>query len=348
MFRKARSITIDGSYGEGGGQILRTACALSAITGISCRVFNIRKNRRKPGLRHQHLIGIRSLKELCNGDLEGDSLHSQEVFLKPGEVSPSTLNVKIETAGSITLLLQTLLLPAFFAPGPVRIHFAGGATDTFYSPTMDYYRFVFLKILEKLGLNTDTEIVKRGFYPKGSALVTVEVSPSKPKNWDCSDHGSLKAITIISGASETLKRARVAERQAEAAERVLISNSEAPIERKTEYYSTSSPGSQINIIGVCENSTIGSDGLGRPGKRAERVGIEVAHRFVGELNSRACLDTFASDQILPYVYLADGNSTLCVSELSEHSKTNMWVLEQFLDRSSKVNEGCSNTVISIV
>ncbi|MGB7291631.1 MAG: RNA 3'-terminal phosphate cyclase [Thermodesulfobacteriota bacterium] len=348
MFKQAHSITIDGSYGEGGGQILRTACALSAITGISCRVFNIRKNRKKPGLRPQHLIGIRNLKKLCNGNLEGDSLHSQEVFFRPGEVCSSTLNVKIETAGSITLLLQTLLLPAFFAPGPVRIHFQGGATDTFYSPTMDYYRFVFLKILGKLGLKTDTEIIKRGFYPKGGAMVTVEIIPCKPKNWNCSDHGSLKTIVIISGASETLKRARVAERQAEAAEELLISNSAAPIERKIEYYSTVSSGSQINIIGVFENSIVGSDGLGRPGKRAERVGKEVALQFLNEVNSMACLDRFASDQILPYVYLADGNSTFSVSELSEHAKTNMWVLEQFLDRSSKVNEGCSNTIISIV
>ena len=348
MFKKAHSIAIDGSYGEGGGQILRTACALSAITGISCRVFNIRKNRRKPGLRLQHLIGIRNLKKLCNGNLEGDSLHSQEVFFRPGKVRSCTLNVKIETAGSITLLLQTLLLPAFFAPGPVRIHFQGGATDTFYSPTMDYYRFVYLKILEKLGLKTDTEIIKRGFYPIGSAMVRVEVTPCKPKSWNCPDHGSLQAITIISGASDTLKRARVAERQAEAAEELLMSNSAVPIERKIEYYSTVSSGSQINIIGVFENSIVGSDGLGRPGTRAERVGKEVALRFVNEVNSMACLDRFASDQILPYVYLARGNSTLSVSGVSEHAKTNMWVVEQFLDRSSKVYEGCSNTMISIV
>jgi RNA 3'-terminal phosphate cyclase (ATP)/RNA 3'-terminal phosphate cyclase (GTP) len=348
VLKQVHSITIDGSYGEGGGQILRTAFALSAITGISCRVFNIRKNRRKPGLRLQHLIGIRNLKKHCNGKLEGDYLHSQEVSFRPGEIRSSTLNVKIETAGSITLLLQTLLLPAFFASGPVRIHFHGGATDTFFSPTMDYYRFVFLKILEKLGLKTDTEIIIRGFYPKGNAMVTVDVIPCKPKHWNCPDHGSLNTITIISGASETLKKARVAERQAEAAEESLKAQLKAPIERKIEYYSTLSTGSQINIIGVFEDSIIGSDALGRPGKRAERVGKEVALQFLNEVNSMACLDRFACDQILPYVYLADGNSIFSVSEVSEHAKTNIWVIEQFLDRSSTVNESFSNSIISIV
>lgn len=342
------AITIDGSYGEGGGQILRTACALSAITGISCRVFNIRKNRREPGLRRQHLIGIRNLKRICNGELEGDSLHSQEVFFRPGDVGSSTLHVKIETAGSITLLLQTLLLPAFFASGPVRIYFQGGATDTFFSPTMDYYRFVFLNLLGKLGLETKIETIKRGFYPKGGAMVSAEVVPCKPNNWNCSDPGSLNRVKIISGASETLKEARVAQRQATAAEILLKAELETPVEPQIEYYPTMSPGSQINIIGVFDRSVIGIDALGRPGKRAERVGREAAMRFLREVNSMSCLDRFAFDQILPYVYLAAGNSTLSVSEVSEHAKTNIWVIEQFLDRRSKVNQGLQSATISII
>ncbi|MBI4229009.1 MAG: RNA 3'-terminal phosphate cyclase [Deltaproteobacteria bacterium] len=348
MVKQAHTITIDGSYGEGGGQILRTACALSAIAGLPCRVFNIRKNRRKPGLKLQHVIGIRNLTKLCNGSLEGDSLHSQEVFFRPGEIRSCTLNVQIETAGSITLVLQTLLLPAFFASGPVRVGFQGGATDTFFSPTMDYYRFVFLKILEKLGLKTNTEIVKRGFYPKGNAMVTVEVVPRKPENWSCSDHGSLNTIKIISGASETLKGARVAERQAEASEELLRAKLTVPIEQNIEYYSTLSTGSQINIIGECENSVIGSDALGQPGKRAERVGKEAALQFLNEVNSGACLDRFACDQILPYVSLADGNSIITVSEVSEHARTNFWVIEQFLDRSFEINKSVSKAIISIV
>lgn len=347
MVKQAHTITIDGSYGEGGGQILRTACALSAITGRPCRVFNIRKNRRKPGLKLQHLIGIRNLRKLCNGSLEGDSLHSQEVFFRPGEIRSCTLNVQIETAGSITLVLQTLLLPAFFASGPVRVGFQGGATDTFFAPTMDYYRFVFLKMLEKLGLKTNTEIVKRGFYPKGNAMVTADIVPCKPASWSCSDRGSLERIKIISGASETLRDARVAERQAEASEELLKAQLEVPIEQKIEYYSTLSTGSQINIIGECENSIIGSDALGRPGKRAEMVGREVTLQFLKELNSGACLDRFAGDQILPYVALADGNSNFTVSEVSEHAMTNFWVIEQFLDRSFKINKSVSKAIISI-
>ncbi len=340
-------VSLDGSYGEGGGQIVRTASALSAITGIPCRIFNIRKNRKNPGLRQQHLIGIRALANHCNARIVGDSLGSDEIFFNPGEIEPGTLNIQIPTAGSITLVLQTLLLPAFLSSDKTKINFRGGGTDTYFSPAMDYHRYVFLKILERMGLKADIEVIKRGFYPKGGAVVKVEVHPSKVNNWKCIDRGSLRRITITSGASVDLRKSRVAERQAKSAKEKLTVKSEFPIEERVKYHRSLSSGSYICIIADFENTIIGSDGLGRPGKRAELVGVEVARDFLKEFNSGACLDKYAADQIVPFASLAQGESEFTVSEIQKHTTTNIWVIKHFIDKKIVLNSNGTKTAIKI-
>ena len=216
-------IELDGATLEGGGQLLRTAVALSAVTKKPCHVFNIRKNRPKLGLMPQHLFGIQALTKLCNGRLEGDFLGSEEIKFYPGEIqrAPATLMVKIETAGSITLVLQTLIPLALFAPGSIKITFDGGATDTFFSPTIDHFRYVFLKILEKMSGKVEVNILRRGYYPEGGAKVEVKVYPSKLKNLNLTERGSFKKILVISGASNALKEKRVAERQIAGVREVL-------------------------------------------------------------------------------------------------------------------------------
>ncbi len=348
MIDRKREISIDGSYGEGGGQIVRTACALSSITGIPCRIYNIRKNRKKPGLGHQHVLGLKALALLCGGELSGDSLGSTEIMLVPGRISVASLDVEIVTAGSITLLLQTLLLPAFFAHGAVRISFHGGATDTFFSPVIDYHRFVFSNILERLGLKSSTEITRRGFYPRGGAEVGVEVTPGRISNWRCKERGRLRKVLIMSGAADILKERRVAERQAESAEKTLGFGPDVPVKSVIEYFPALSAGSTITISGEFENTAIGSDSLGRPGKRAEAVGGEAARMFLDEFNSGACLDAHAADQVLPYLSLGEGESLFTTSRISKHTETNIWVLNRFLDRRIEVEQRGAGAVIRIL
>jgi RNA 3'-terminal phosphate cyclase (ATP)/RNA 3'-terminal phosphate cyclase (GTP) len=343
-----KEISIDGSYGEGGGQIVRTAAALSAITCIPSRIYNIRKNRKSPGLGHQHVLGLRALARLCGGELSGDLKGSTEITLAPGRIGAASLDVEITTAGSITLLLQTLLLPAFFAEGTVNINFHGGATDTFFSPVIDYHRFVFSNILERLGLRSAAKITRRGFYPRGGAEVAVEVTPNKILSWKCVERGRLRKIHIMSGAADILRARRVAERQAEAAKEALGFGPEVPIECIAEYFPTLSAGSTITIVGDFENTSIGSDSLGRPGKRAEAVGEEAARMFLVEYNSGACLDAHAADQVLPYLAMADGESLFTVSEVRKHATTNIWIIGQFLDRRIDLEPRGAGAVVRIV
>ena len=368
---------INGSYLEGGGQILRTAAALSAITGKPCHIFNIRKNRPKPGLATQHLVGIKALNQLCNGYLEGAELNSTEIKFYPspllvksgegfipgkiagqlfGRAQSKTLNVKIETAGSITLVLQGLVLPSLFSKNPTKIIFEGGATDTFFSPTMDYFRYVFLKILEEIGAKIEINILKRGFYPSGGANVEVKILPllrqgfegqvCRLKNLNLAERGNLKQIKVISGASESLRGKKVAERQS-AGVREILGKLKLPTEEKIEYYQTQSPGSQICLIAEFsarggsasggENTTfIGTDNLGGLGKPAEEVGKEAALELLKEQKTEACLDKHSADQILPYLALAEGKSHITVSEITNHCKTNIWTIEKFLDGEFKI------------
>jgi len=336
-------IEIDGSVGEAGGQILRTACALSVITKKPCHIFNIRKSRPKPGLATQHLSGIQSLSQLCNGRLEGDYLSSEEIKFYPEEIKAKDLYIKIRTAGSITLLLQSLIPPSLFASGPIKITIDGGATDTFFSPTFDHFRYCFLKALEKGGIKVEINIIKRGYYPEGGARIEIKIYPSQLKNLNLIERGEFKKILVISGASELLKSKKIAERQI-AGVREVLGELKLPIEEKVEYYRTQCPGSQICLIGEFKNTVIGTDNLGKLGKRAEDVGKEAALELLKEQKSDACLDRHLADQILPYLALVSEKSQVTVSEITNHCKTNIRIIENFLEGKFEIKNNLVNWI----
>lgn len=349
-------IKIDGSYKEGGGQILRTATLFSCVTGKPCHIFNIRKNRPKPGLAIQHLLGLEALARLCNAKLEGANLRSQEIWFEPSKISayggpPPTedqpkagtvggqtkdLKVEIPTAGSITLVLQTLIIPASFAKEPIKIHFRGGATDTHFAPTINYLQYVLLPIIHKLGYKIKIDIKRRGYYPKGGAEVEVIVYPVEPiKPIKLIKSGKLIKISILSYASKYLEKAKVAERQAETAEKILNKFS-VRIERDVKYFDTPCPGSSIDIIAEYENTVLGANALGKIGKRAEVVGEEAAKILLEDLSTKTCLDRYIADQILSYIALSKGTSQFSVAQVTNHCLTTIWVIEKFTKGKFKV------------
>ncbi|MCD6177690.1 RNA 3'-terminal phosphate cyclase [bacterium] len=335
-------IEIDGSIGEGGGQILRTASALSVITNKPLHVFNIRKGREEPGLKTQHLLGLRALAQFSQGRLEGDFLGSKEIKFWPNQNFKRNISINIPTAGSITLLLQTLLLPGLFSQEGLEIRFRGGATDTFFAPTIDYFRLVFLKILQKIlpeNSKIDIQIKKRGYYPEGGAELEVKIPPLKGKlnSLNLLDRGNLRKISIYSGASELLKERKVAERQI-AGVKEILGKLKLPIEEFIEYHKTQCPGSNICLVAEFENTVIGADNLGRIGKKAEEIGKEVALDLINQEKSKACLDKHLADQILPYLALAEGKSQVTVSEITNHCKTNIWVIEKFIKGKFEIKE----------
>ena len=322
-------IEIDGSYGEGGGQVLRTAVALAAVLSKEIHVFNIRAGRAEPGLRPQHMTGVKAVAELCSANLQGLEVGATEFVLKPGKLKAGNFRFDVGTAGSVTLVLQTLMPILAFAPGPVQLEIAGG-TDVKWSPPIDYLCLVTLPILEKIGYHGHLETVRRGHYPKGGGLVKFSSrGPSKLHAMNNEKHGIISEVYGISHAVALPRH--VAERQAAAAgkslEEAKLPSPSIDVEVVDDGRQLS-PGSGIVLSAETRNGHIlGSDALGERGRPAEEVGSTAGRILAEEVESGAMLDRHMGDVIIPYLVLAKGKSEVSVSRVTQHTMTNVKVAE---------------------
>jgi RNA 3'-phosphate cyclase len=323
-------IEIDGRYGEGGGQVLRTAVSLSALTGRRCRVVNIRAGRRNPGLAAQHLAGVVAAARLCGADLEGASIGAQEVRFRPGEIRGGSYHISVGTAGAVTLVLQALLPVALHADGETILEIEGG-TDVAWSPLIDYFAQVHCGYLRDLGANIAVEMVRRGFYPRGGGRVRVVVQPwaGPPGPIRVMERGAVEAIDVWDVAGRALRKARVVERQLKGFQEVWQERYPLGQVRKL-YVDAANPGSSFHARARCRHSTLGVCATGRRGKRAEVVGQEAGRLLVDELASGGAVDRWMADQLVPYLGLYGG--IMRTSHITEHIRTNIWVTEQFLPR----------------
>lgn len=321
-------ITIDGSVGY--GQVLRTSIALSSLTLKPIRIINIRKNRPKPGLMAQHLTGVKIAGEFTNAKIRGLKLYSTELEFIPKSYNFRSRKINIGTAGSIALLLQTLTPLLIFADNELTLEIVGG-TAGLGAPTIQYIQYVTFPILNKLGIPSPSiEIIREGFYPKGQGKVKITFYPTKKINpiklLERGGINCIKGVSVVGSLPEEITK-----RQANSAKKVLIENNYVNVEIKKKTVDTASPGTSITLWAECEKSILGADTIGEKGKRAEKVGEDVANELINSLNSGAPLDKYMADQILSFLVFANGNSEIVVEELTEHCKTNIHVIENILN-----------------
>ena len=340
-------ITIDGS--AGGGQMLRNAVALSAVSGHAVRVVNIRGARPQPGLRPQHLMAVRAVAEVCNAALVGAEIGSREIEFHPGEIASKTgLRLDVGTAGSVLLVLQSLVPALGFAGSHSDLTVIGG-TDVPFAPPFDHFAKVFLPALAEIGPRVEATLVCRGFYPKGGGEVRVRVQPSASLvgqelvscpvrffNW--LERGSVRAVQGKS-YSQGLP-AHIVERMRDAAVNVLAgAGHRAEIDLEIVPKGPSE-GCGIVLWAECEGGRrFGGSALGRRGKRAEEVGAEAAHALLAELAGEWAVESHLADQMIVWMALADGPSEFTTRRLTDHIRNAAIVAEAITGVSFTLEDG---------
>ncbi len=322
-------ISIDGSRGEGGGQIIRTAVGLSAVTGEAVEIKNIRAGRPGPGLKQQHITAVGAVGELCDAHVEGNVLGSKELKFKPGKVHGGSVSARVTTAGSLGLVLQALLIAGTAAKKEVHVSLRGGGTWGKWAPPVEYTKHVLAPLLARMGYGVDVNVSKHGFYPRGGAVVDCVLKPGKLKPLSLGDAGKVMAVKGISIASGDLVKSKVADRQAKACRLKLYERLRVTPKIGVEYVDTGCVGSGILVWKECEHSVLGASALGERGVRAEDVGTEAAAQLLKESGA---VDKWAADQLIPFMGLAAGESQISVSEVTGHAQTNALVTEQFLGK----------------
>jgi RNA 3'-terminal phosphate cyclase (ATP) len=320
-------LEIDGSVGEGGGQIIRTAIALAAITGKAVEIRNIRANRPNPGLSAQHLHAVKAVERISGGHTEGLALRSTRLTFSPGTLKGFGGEIDIGTAGSITLLMQCLIPVALFANRETSVRITGG-TDVNWSPPIDFYVNLFLKALREMGCEVHLDLKRRGYYPKGGGLVNVRVTPTQHIKGIALQKPE-QAAGVVKGISHSCGLpAHVAERQAKSAKRVLKeAGYDTEMKTEIEERTKRTTGSGITLWSGYKSGSA----LGERGKRAEIVGEEAAHAILRELKAPSTVDVYLADQLIPYMALSNGKSETRVREMTKHLETNIYITQQFLD-----------------
>ena len=317
-------IELDASYGEGGGQLVRMAVGLAAMTGTAVRLANVRARREPPGLAPQHLAAVRTVAGLCGAKTDGLELRANAFSFAPQKrPAGGEVRVDVGTAGSITLVLQALLPVLFAATGPSRAVVIGG-TDVRHSPSWDYFSEVLLHHVSQMKLGVRSRLVRRGYYPRGGGEVLVEVEPGVPSALDLT---SAPTHWEVRGRAHVSKLPLdIAERMTRAAEETVAQ----PCSISMAETSAIGPGGAITLWAESEAGRLGASRVAERGVRAETLGKAVGAELALELASGATLDEHAADQLLVFLAMANGASSFLVREVSSHARTAMWLLEQFL------------------
>jgi len=310
-------VSIDGSTGESGGQILRTSMTLSSITQKPFEIFNIRAKRSNPGLAFQHLTAVKAVRNICRGRVEDAEVGSRTLKFFPGKIIGGKYDFNIGTAGSVTLVAQTVLPILLVAEKKSEIRITGG-THVLKSPGFDYFHNVFIPAIQLMGAKVESEMIKPGYYPKGGGEIRITVEPSELtgiEKWPKDEH--IRALIRIANLPLS-----IAMRE----KKVMLENSIEDVSIREE--ETLSPGNSVTLW----KSFRGSYVPGEKGKRAEVVAKEAIDELMKETGD---LDRHLADQILIYGILAEGKTRFKTSEITDHFKTNADILSHFNEKKIK-------------
>lgn len=328
-------VEIEGTYGEGGGQILRTAISLSAITGNPVRIVNVRGRRSPPGLRPQHETAVKALAHYVGADVRGLMLGSTEVEFFPQSLRPEQIVADTGTAGSTTLILQSLLPVMLFSGNRAQVEVRGG-TNNPLAPQVDYVERVMIPTLMKMGPKVVLHLQRRGFYPRGGGILTVQSEPVDTLNpINLTEFGEIKDIDGITFSSRLpdhivpriIKAAQLSFEKAD----IWPYRMEREILQEDSPKCALSPGCGIVLTATSSSGVVlGADGLGKIKRPAEEVGRVTAENMIHIIGQSVPVDAHLADQLLLYMALAKGRSTIRVAEVTQHMLSCIYVCEQFL------------------
>jgi RNA 3'-terminal phosphate cyclase (ATP) len=326
-------LLIDGSRGEGGGQILRTSLALSMITGRPFRIHNIRANRPKPGLRRQHMTAVRAAATVSGATVIGDEVDSREVTFAPQNVQPGDYHFDVGSAGSTLLVLQTVLPALMLADAPSTLTLEGG-THNFGAPPFPFLSKTFLPLIARMGPRVDLVIDRAGFAPRGGGKARVHITPAAKLNRiEILDRGPVRrrlAVSTIAGLPRD-----IAERELNVIARTCdLRPDELRID---ELPPDQGPGNLVHIEAESDHLTEVFTAFGARGKRAEDVAREAARDAKRYFDHDVPVDEHLADQLLLPMALAGAGAYL-TGPLSLHSTTNIETIRQFLDVPITVEE----------
>jgi RNA 3'-terminal phosphate cyclase (ATP) len=329
-------IIIDGSEGEGGGQVVRNACALSLVTGAPVRITNVRGGREKPGLMRQHVTAIEAACAIGNGSCDGASIRSREIEFRPGTVQAGEYKFTVGTAGSTGLVLQTILMPLLLADGPSRLVLEGG-THNMLAPPFEFIARTFLPIVNRMGPRVAARLMRHGFYPSGGGRIEVDIAPAPLAPIECVERGALlreSATAFFTGLPFD-----VADREVRTVRKLLPAWREEAFAVR-ELPEEHGPGNILLLEAEYEHVTEIVSGFGQLGVPAERLATRAAGRMKGYRESTAFAGPYLADQLLLPFALAGGGMFTTVKP-SEHSHTAARIIGLFLGRTPRIEQAAN-------
>ncbi len=339
-------VKIDGSTGEGGGQVLRLSVSMAAATATPLRISNIRAGRKNPGLRPQHVAAVDAVAQLTKAEVQGLTVGSSKLTFTPGHLASGNVKVDVGTAGSVTLVLQAVL-GALSAPGagPAEVTVRGG-TDVIMAPSWDYFANVLVPTLGRAGLEMDMECQRRGFFPKGGGRVVLRTEgmdrPLRPFRPEATQDARIEGSIVWSGLPD-----HIPTRIDHAMRKELVDLDVGRIRKK--HVEAACPGVVATLWADLGDAVLGGSMVGQRGLPSEKIGQDLARELVADIEAGATVDAHQADQLVVHAALATGPSSLRPRRVTRHTETAIGTAREFVPLGVRedATEGTINLEIEV-